>query len=38
MEKKFEVSEKNCTEVKAVYLCSVVQCAKFSFMVKNFEK
>ena len=39
MEKKFEVSEQNFTEVKAVhYLCSVMQCANFSFMVKNFEK
>jgi len=39
MEKKFEISEQNFTEVKAVhYLCSVIQCEKFSFMVKNFGK
>jgi len=39
MEKKFEVPEQNFTEGKAVhYLCSVMQCAKLSFMIKNLEK
>jgi len=38
-EKKFEVSEQNFTEVKAIhYLCSVEQCVKLSFMIKDFEK
>jgi len=39
MEKKSEVSEQNFTEGKAVhYLCSVMQCAQMSFMIKNFKK
>jgi len=39
MEKKFEVSEQNFTEGKALhYLCSVMQCVKLSFMIKNFIK
>jgi len=39
MEKKSEVSVHNFTEDKAVhYLCSVMQCIKLSFMIKNFEK
>ena len=39
MEKKFEVSEHNFAEGKAVhYLYSVVQCAKLCFTIKNFEK
>jgi len=39
MEKKSEVSEQNFTEGKALhYLCSVMQCAKLSFMIKNVEK
>jgi len=39
MEKKSEVSEQNFAEGKAVhYLCSVMQCTKLSFMIKNFEK
>jgi len=39
MEKKSQVSEQNFTEGKALhYLCSVVQCVKFSFMIKKFEK
>jgi len=39
MEKKSQVSEWNFTEGKALhYLCIVVQCAKLSFMIKNFEK
>jgi len=39
MEKKSQVSEQNFTEGKAPrYLCSVVQCVNFSFMIKNFEK
>jgi len=39
MEKKSEVSEHNFTEVKAVhYLCSIEQCVKLSFMIRNFEK
>jgi len=37
MEKKTEISEQNFTESKAVhYLCSIMQCVKFSFMIKNF--
>jgi len=37
MEKK--VSKENFTEGKALYyLCSVVQCAKLSFMIRNFKK
>jgi len=39
MEKKSQVSEQNFAEGKALYyLCSVVQCVKLSFMIKNFEK
>ena len=39
MEKKSEVSEQNFTEGKALhYLCSVMQCVKLSFMIKNVEK
>jgi len=39
MEKKFEVSEQNFTEGKAIhYLCSVKQCVKLSFMIKKFQK
>jgi len=39
MEKKSKVFEKNFTEGKAIhYLCSVEQCVKLSFMIKNFEK
>jgi len=39
MEKKSEVSEHNFTEGKAIhYLCSIEQCVKLSFMIKNFEK
>jgi len=39
MEKKSEVPEQNFTEGKAIhYLCSVQQCAKLSFTIKNFEK
>jgi len=39
MEKKSQVSEQNFTEGKALhYLCSVVQCVKLSFMIKNFDK
>ena len=37
--KKSQVSEQNFTEGKAHhYLCSVVQCVKLCFMMKNFEK
>jgi len=36
MGKKFEVSEQNFTEGKALYcLCSVRQCAKLSFMIQK---
>jgi len=36
MEKKFDVSEQNFTEGKALhYSCSVMQCAKLSLMIKN---
>jgi len=37
MGKKAEVSEHNFTEGKALhyYLCSVMQSAKLSFMIKN---
>jgi len=39
MEKDSKVSEQNFAEGKAVhYLCSVMQCVKLSFMIKNFEK
>jgi len=39
MEKKSEISEQNFTEGEVLhYLCSVVQCAKLSFMIKKFEK
>jgi len=39
MKKKFEVSEQRFTERKALhYLCSVMQGAKLSFMIKNFQK
>jgi len=39
MEKKSQVSEENFTEGKALhYFCSVVQCVKLSFMIKDFEK
>ena len=39
MEKKSQVSEQNFTEGRALhYLCSVVQCVKLSFMIKNFDK
>jgi len=39
MEKKFEVSEQNFTEGKAVhYLYSVMQYAKLSLMIKSFKK
>ena len=39
MEKKSQVSEQNFTQGKALhYLCSVVQCVKLSFMIKNFDK
>jgi len=39
IEKQSEVPEQNFTESKALHcLCSVVQYAKLSFMVKNFEK
>jgi len=39
MKKKSEVSEQNFTEGKALrYLCSVMQCAKLTFMIKNFGK
>jgi len=39
MEKKSQVSEQNFTEGKALhYVCSVMQCVKLSFMIKNFEK
>jgi len=39
MEKKSQVSEQNFTESNALhYLCSVMQCIKLSFMIKNFEK
>jgi len=33
------VSEQNFTEGKTLhYLCSILQCVKFSFMIRNFEK
>ena len=36
--KKSEVSEQNFTEGKALhYLCSIMQCVKLSFMLKNLE-
>jgi len=39
MEKKSEASEQNVTEGKAVHcLCSVMQCVKIEFMIKNIEK
>jgi len=39
MKKKFEGSEKNSTEGKALqYLFSVMQGPKLSFMIKNFKK
>jgi len=39
MEKKFEASEQDFTEGKAVhYLCSVIKCAKLSFIIKDFKK
>jgi len=39
LEKKSEESEQNFTEGKALqYLCSVMQCVKLSFTIKNFEK
>jgi len=39
MEKKSEISWEDFTEGKAIqYLCSVEQCAKLSFIIKNFEK
>jgi len=39
MEKKSQVSVQNFTEGKALhYLGSVMQCAKLSFMIKNFKK
>jgi len=39
MENKFEASEQNFTEGKVLhYLCSVMQCVKLSFMIKNFKK
>jgi len=39
MEKKSQVSEQNFTEGKALhYFCSVMQCAKLSFMIKNLKK
>jgi len=35
MENKYEVSEQNFTEGKAIHhLCSVEQCVKLSFMIK----
>jgi len=38
MEMKFKASEQNFTEGKAVhYFCSVMKCAKFSFMIKDFK-
>jgi len=38
MEKKSEVAEQNFTKGKALhYLCSVMQCEKFGFMIKKFE-
>jgi len=37
MEKKSEASGQNFVESKAVhYLRSIMQCVKFSFMIKNF--
>jgi len=37
--KKSEVSEQNVAEDRAIhYLCSVIQCVKSSFMIKNFKK
>jgi len=39
MEKKLEVSKQSVTEGKAfIYLCSFMQCVKFSFMIKSYEK
>ena len=39
MEKKSQVSEQSFTEGKALhYFCSVMQCAKLSFMIKNLRK
>jgi len=39
MEKKSEVLEHNFTEGKALhYLCSAIQCAKLSFMIKSCKK
>ena len=39
MEKNLEVSEHNFTEGKAIhYLCSIEQCVKLCFMIKNSEK
>ena len=39
MEKKSEVPAQNFTKGKAIhYLCSVEQCVKLSFTIKNFEK
>jgi len=38
MEKKSEVSQQNYAEGKAIhYFCSVMQCVKFNFMIKNYE-
>jgi len=37
--KEIEVSEHNFAEGKAVhYLCSIMQCIKMSFVVKNSKK
>jgi len=36
MEKKSYISEQNL--LKSKHLCSVMQCVKLSFMIKNFEK
>ena len=39
MEKKSKVSENNFTEGRAIhYLCSIEQCVKLCFMIKNSEK
>ena len=39
MGKRFEASEQNFAEDKAIHsLCSVMKCAKLSFMSKNFKK
>jgi len=39
MERKSQVSERVFAGGKALhYLCIVVQCAKLSFIIKNFEK